>query len=118
MNVNVNYTSDELEKARKKAKRRERIREKTVKVQGWYYDHRQEILVLAPVVLAAIKFGGKQVKLSKEKHLKEDYCYDRSLGHYWALRRTPSNQEWLEIDRRKRNGERMADILSDMRLLK
>lgn len=118
MNENIIIDPEELEKARKKAKRREWIREKTESAQRWYYSHRNEILVLAPVAVAAIKFGGKHINLAKEKNLKENYCYDRSLGHYWSLRRTPSNQEWLEIDRRKKNGERLADILSDMRLLK
>lgn len=26
--------------------------------------------------------------------------------------------EWLEIDRRKKNGERLSDVLSDMKVLK
>ena len=29
-----------------------------------------------------------------------------------------SNKEWLEIDSRKRNGERLSDILSEMKVLK
>ena len=122
MNKGFVVDSDELEKARKKAKRREWFREKKVDAENWYYNHRQEIIVIAPVALTAlttvIKVAGKKHNLSKEKHLKENYCYDRSLGHYWALRRTPTNAEWIEIDRRKRNGERLADILSELRLLK
>lgn len=50
----------------------------------------------------------------RPKHL---YCYDRSLGHYWKLRRELTNEEWLEIDKRKKNGERLSDILDDMRVL-
>lgn len=122
MSEPIIINADELEKARKKAKRREWFREKRSDAENWYYNHRQEILVIAPVALTAlttiIKVGGKHVNLSKEKNLKENYCYDRSLGHYWALRRAPSNAEWVEIDRRKKNGERLADILSELKLLK
>ena len=28
------------------------------------------------------------------------------------------NREWVEIDKRRRNGERMADILNELRVLK
>ena len=59
----------------------------------------------------------KSKVLSEERELKELYVYDNRLGHYWKVRRRLTNNEWLEIDRRKRNGERMADILSDLRLL-
>lgn len=59
-----------------------------------------------------------QIKLNKEKDLKDLYCYDRSLGHYWKLRRELTNTEWVEIDKRKNNGERLSDILSEMKVLK
>ena len=29
-----------------------------------------------------------------------------------------TNREWLEIDKRKRDGEKMADILDSMKVLK
>ena len=47
----------------------------------------------------------KHAALTKEQNLKDLYCYDRSLGHYWKLRRELTNEEWLEIDKRKKNGE-------------
>ena len=61
---------------------------------------------------------GKRVNLRKEEKLKDLYCYDRSLGHYWALRRELTNKEWVEINKRKQNGERLADILSELKVLK
>ena len=59
----------------------------------------------------------KHAALTKEQTLKDLYCYDRSLGHYWKLRRELTNEEWLEIDKRKKNGERLSDILDAMRVL-
>ena len=60
----------------------------------------------------------KRINLRKQEELKDLYCYDRSLGHYWRLRRELSNKEWLEIDQRKKNGERLSDILAEMTVLK
>ena len=56
--------------------------------------------------------------MDKEKKVKDLYCYDRSLGHYWALRRELTNAEWVLVDKRKANGERLADILDELKVLK
>ena len=67
---------------------------------------------------AVAKVVSKRINLRKQEELKDLYCYDRSLGHYWRLRRELSNKEWLEIDQRKKNGERLSDILAEMKVLK
>lgn len=56
--------------------------------------------------------------LNKEKKLKDNYVYDRSLGHYWELDHKLSTKDWVEIDKRRSSGERMGDILVDMDVLK
>ena len=43
----------------------------------------------------------KRSNLKKEANNKELYCYDRSLGHYWKLRRSLTNSDWVEINKRK-----------------
>lgn len=65
-----------------------------------------------------IKGLAKRQKVKEEKQLKNNYCYDRSLGHYWKLRRELTNEEWIAIDKRKRNGERLGDILAELKVLK
>lgn len=55
---------------------------------------------------------------SERERIKEEYCYDRSLGHYWALRRPLSNSEWREIENRRSNGEKLGDILEQLKVLK
>ena len=116
------YSTDELEKQRKKAQRREWFYKKENDVRNWYYNNKEAILVLVPIGVGAIttltKVVGKNANLKKEQKLKDLYCYDRSLGHYWALRRELSNSEWVEIDKRKAKGERLADILSEFKVLK
>ena len=88
----------------------------------WVLDNKETIILLAPIVIGSastiVKVVGKHINLSKEESLKNQYCYDRSLGHYWKLKRKLSNNEWVRIEKRKNNGERLADILSDLKVLK
>ena len=117
-----NYTIDDFTKARKKAQRKEWVQNKLHNVGKWIDGNKELIILVGPTVISAatagIKWAGKHVTLRKEQDLKDLYCYDRSLGHYWRLRRELSNAEWVEIDRRKNNGERLGDILAELKVLK
>lgn len=90
--------------------------------KDWCRNNKDLIITYTPMFIGGLttvtKIVGKQMNNGKEKELKELYCYDRSLGHYWRLKRDLSNREWLDIDRRKQRGERLSDILSDMKVLK
>lgn len=116
------YNIKVMDRAMKRAQAREWIHGKLNDFRDWYRQNRETILFLGPIVITGtttlIRVVGKNVNLRKEKDLKTLYCYDRSLGHYWALRRQLTNREWIEIDRRKKNGERLADILSELKVLK
>jgi len=106
----------------RKARAKAWIREKYEDVKD-FADRNKEVLavavpVIGGVVTAGIKAINKHAKLHKEQHLKNEYCYDRSLGHYWELRRKLTNSERVEIDKRKKNGERLADILDSLKVLK
>lgn len=99
-----------------------KIKDASRKTANWCYRNKDLLIVIVPASMglatASIKAIGKHVKFKREKNLKDLYCYDRSLGHYWRLRRELSNSEWVEIDKRKANGERLADILSELKVLK
>lgn len=101
---------------------RRKLKPKLQKGKEWVIKNKDSLIVIAPVVVGGIttivKVVGKRVNLHKEETLKNLYCYDRSLGHYWKLRRELTNKEWVEIDQRKASGERLADILSELRVLK
>ena len=60
----------------------------------------------------------KSYNLSKEESLKNLYCYDRKLGHYWKLSDVLSNDQWLEVQNRMDNGEKLGSILDSMGALK
>lgn len=101
---------------------REKVKDKAQKCWNFVVDNKEIILILMPIAASAVggvtKLVHKSCVLKKEEQVKNLYCYDRSLGHFWALRRELSNSEWLEIDARKKNGERLGDILSELKVLK
>ena len=106
----------------KKQELKDKLCVKLQKGKEWIVRNRDAIIAFTPIVIGGVttvtKVVGKHVNLRKQESVKNLYCYDRSLGHYWRLRRELDNAEWLEIDRRKKNGERLADILEEMRVLK
>ena len=116
------FTMDDFEKEMKKREFKEKIYAKIQKGKEWVIRNKETVLILTPIVIKGLttvtKVVGKRSNLQKEEELKDLYCYDRSLGHYWRLRRELSNKEWLEIDRRKKAGERLSDILDEMKVLK
>lgn len=117
-----------IEDFKRESKRKaikEKVKEKATKAYVKTRDfcsNNRELVIPAAITLGsgAIKLGKMAMKsknLKKEERIKEEYCYDRSLGHYWKLRRPLTNDEWLEIDQRKRDGERLSDILSELKVL-
>lgn len=127
------YTVDDiekdLEKIRKKHERKQRFRNMTKKAGKFVTENWEMIVIFSPIIIAAgtglVRTSGKvvssvihNVNLTREKNIKKFYCYDRSLGHYWALRRNLTNSEWVQIDKRKAAGERLGDILADLKVLK
>lgn len=114
-----------IEDFRKESKRREFKEKVSKKLQDgktFVMNNKETIMAATPIVIGglatATKMLNKRRNIREQKELKNLYCYDRSLGHYWKLRRELSNKEWLEIDARKKNGERLSDILAEMRVLK
>ena len=106
--------------------KRQRFKDKVLfkvqKVKDWTIRNRYTLATYVPVAISGLtiftKVVGKRINLGKAERVKNLYCYDRSLGHYWRLKRKLSNREWLEIDKRKAKGERLADILAEMKVLK
>lgn len=110
-------------KMRKEAKRREfkaKAQQTVVTGLRWIKDN-WEIVSIAGTVLVGVT--GKSIKMISKhrqnqfaKNLKDRYIYDRSNGHYWKLRKTPSNSDLLELERRRKDVG-LGQALSDMRLI-
>ena len=117
-----NVSIKDFKKEQKRREFKEKVIRKFNEGREWFYRNKDFVVVMTPVIITGVttvvKVVGKRSNLRKQETLKDLYCYDRSLGHYWKLRRELTNKEWLEIDRRKKNGERLADILEEMKVLK
>lgn len=104
------------EKFKRKAK------EKFEVAKGWCIYHQEDLLVYIPIGLAGVagicKYVGRARRLNQEQKLKDLYIYDRSMGRYVELRRKLRQKDLVEISRRRKNGERLTDILVAMKLVR
>lgn len=94
----------------------------SVKTKEWWNNNKQWVMVTTPIALTfvttIVRGVNKKANLRESKRLKECYVYDRSLGHYLELKRKLTSQEWKIIDERKMKGEKLIDILNDLKVLK
>ena len=94
---------------------------KKLALKMWFEAHPRETFALVAVMASgAVKIIPKLLRarnISEQERIKEEYVYDRSLGHYWKLRRPLDNDEWREIEERKRSGEKLGDILEQLKVL-
>lgn len=106
----------------KKFNRQKKIADFKRKAAEILEENKEVLVVAVPSAIGVIGKGismlGRRANLNKEQNLKDRYIYDRSMGHYWQLKRNLKQSEWSEIERRKRAGEHMGDILNSMKILK
>ena len=101
-----------------------KAKEKAKNGLHWVKENPELAAVGGTVLTGIVGFVTKVTKgairnhnLSKEQQLKDRYVYDRSLGMYLRLRRKLTNKDWATINNRRRNGERLPDILQKMNVL-
>ena len=91
----------------------------------WIRQNPEVVVFVFPIVLAGVKgaskIGAKMLQRANMERAEQQLktrCYDPSEGHYWWLKRELSNQEWLMVNNRHKNGESFGDIFSSMNVLK
>lgn len=114
-----------FKKEQKKRERKEWVDEKLNKSAKWVKENKETLAVVIPAVGIGMKGGAKIIKgvvkhnnLKMEQRLKEKFIYDRSLGKYLELKKPLSNNQMKTILERKENGEKLANVLQNMNLLK
>lgn len=112
---------------------KEKVKIKKWEIKNWlgdkawkaklFWDKNRDYLVV--IIPAAVGLGGKAInsanrrhRIREEEYLKKQFMYDRRMGAYLELRRQPSQKELLQIDKMKKEGMSLPDILNKMRLLK
>lgn len=95
------------------------------KAKVWCRDHKEVLMVVVPAVLsggveltkAAIKAKDhREDRELEDRRLKS--VYDRSAGMYLDTKRPLSNDDYRELQKRKRDGMTTGEALDDMGLLK
>lgn len=101
---------------------KEKAKEKFQDVKEWCGNHKAEIAVFGPVFIKGAfditKGIMRNKNQSEERRLKDNYVYDRDMGHYYETDRKLKSSEWLQFDERKAEGENVGHILEDMNVLK
>lgn len=99
-----------------------RVRGAIFKAKTWVEQNPEKAAIIASGAYAVAQYAGKAVikdiRNNREATQLKLRCYDPSKGHYYYLKRELSNKEWLMIDKRRDAGEKLPDILEDMRVLK
>ena len=127
----VDETEDRLKKHLKECKKRERkakfeefkqnVKYGLQQAENWWYYHGDSVIktvtVAVPTIIAADRFVTKKVEQHDDWKRNRSY-YDHSLKKWWRLKRPLTNVQLQEIDSRHQHGERVADILKDMNVLK
>ena len=106
----------------KKEKLKAKVHNKLVDLQCWWEDNKEEVVVIAPVVVGfmtvGIKFGNRLIKAHQEKYMREHAIWDPKNMHWWIMKKKPTAWQWSEIDRRKSAGEPVSDILRSLGMLR
>lgn len=121
MDENKTVDINEFKREAKIRKIKAKFEEIKNKAVDFVTDHPTEALALATTLIGSAvglaRRADRKKDLREQQRLREEYIYDRSLGSYWKTRRKLSNSEKLEIERRRRQGESLGEILRSMRLL-
>lgn len=94
----------------------------------WVTSHQEGIgialgglMVVAGLVrpmIVTIRRNANMAQAKAEAQSKRLRVYDRSMNHWWYLRRELTNEEWSKVNEQKASGERLGDILQKMKVLK
>ena len=106
-----------------KAETKQKLEEKFYAAKEWAKENKDVVIAVAPSLIMGavevIKILAKKGYVSEEKKFRTKYVYDRDNGHYYELKRRPSNTEWLLIDQRKEVSDiPLGVVLDNMGLLK
>jgi hypothetical protein len=99
-----------------------RVKGDILKVKVWAEQNPEKAVAIASTGVAVAQYFGKtalkDIRTNREAAMLKRRCYDPSKGHYYYLKRELTNQEWLMIDKRRDAGEKLPDILEEMKVLK
>lgn len=101
-----------------------KAKQKVAAAKEWVKENKEVVILAAPVVIKA----GKEIYKShhktaaqkwqeKERERIETTYYDPSSGLHWKLNREPTNEERIVIDRKRREGYDVGEVLMSLGLI-
>jgi len=128
-NEKIVYINEELIREAKKNQRKNARKKKMEKAKVWIKNNGVKVIVLTVTAASVIVPLGLSIvdkinrartnkRLEDIERAKDLRIYDRSLGYYIDLKRRLSSIELTELNDRKKNGEKLIDILNEMDLIK
>lgn len=92
---------------------------------NWVWNHREPLIIIAPVVTAAIGVGGKALSnaqkakvVKEEKEVKETNVWDPSTGKWVQTKKPLTTKQTIEFDERVKNGQSRIAALNEMGCLR
>lgn len=103
---------------------KETVKDKAQSTLEWVCNNPEAAGIALTVVTTLVGGGIKIAKglvrtynLKQEQYNKDRYIYDRSLGMYLHTKRSLRNKDYIAINNRRKNGEKLSDILQSMNIL-
>ena len=85
----------------------------------WCVENQEVVYVISGIMTIGWSMIKKfrKTNTQREQEFQRKHIYDRSIGHHWELKRGLTRYEMWEIDRWRRDGETLGEILQTMRVL-
>lgn len=118
--VNIEAWVEDIEPT-KKEKAKIWIEDKIIASKKFLKEHGKETVITAITAVEAGVYLYKTLKptvYEKERRRIDHTYYDPSSGAHYQLKRKLTNKERQELVDRKRNGEKVLDILKEMKVAK
>lgn len=97
---------------------RDKVASATKRAVKWGSENPElAITIIGSLAALTNKVWKVGTAMAETRH-QNSTIYDHSLGMYWELKHPLTANERIIIERRRKNGEKYGQILSDMRLLK
>lgn len=95
-----------------------RVKDKAKKMVDWSKEHKEELLIFGPPVIAGSIAIGKSIaknhRIAMENKRRELDIYDPQNGQHLFLKKPLTNAEKIELDERRRCGESVTEALWKM----
>lgn len=111
------YTFDDFKKEARKVKVKRFLKSIPQKAKDLYIRDKELVLFLTPGVIYAVKRIAKFRDGRKEDHHRNCQVYDHSLGMWHDLKRPMKAREKQIYAQKRKSGESVLEVLTEMGLL-